>query len=87
MSPVFRMESLPRVIHPRLLRAGIFNAVRRVALHQFGDSDLTGRTVSVQGLGNVGWNLCELLTDAGAKLIVTDIDERRGCCRHRSIRS
>ncbi len=56
---------------------GIFNAVRRVALHQFGDTDLTGRTVSVQGLGNVGWNLCELLTDAGAKLIVTDIDAGR----------
>jgi len=25
----------------------------------------------------VGWNLCELLTDAGAKLIVTDISEER----------
>ncbi|SEV99839.1 leucine dehydrogenase [Aliiroseovarius sediminilitoris] len=56
---------------------GIFNAVRRVALHQFGDADLTGRIVSVQGLGNVGWNLCELLTEAGAKLIVTDIDAAR----------
>ncbi|UWQ13792.1 amino acid dehydrogenase [Aliiroseovarius sp. M344] len=56
---------------------GIFNAIRRVALHQFGDANLTGRTVSVQGLGNVGWNLCALLTDAGAKLIVTDINPDR----------
>ena len=56
---------------------GIFNAICRVALHQFGDADLTGRTVSVQGLGNVGWNLCGLLTEAGASLIVTDIDADR----------
>ncbi len=28
----------------------------------------------MQGLGNVGWNLCALLHQAGAKLIVTDID-------------
>lgn len=56
---------------------GIFNAIRRVALHQFNNADLTGRTVSVQGLGNVGWNLCELLVDAGATLVVTDIDPDR----------
>ncbi|MCK8465351.1 amino acid dehydrogenase [Aliiroseovarius sp. S1339] len=56
---------------------GIFNAIRRVALHQFGAADLTGRIVSVQGLGNVGWNLCGLLTEAGAKLIVTDINPAR----------
>lgn len=56
---------------------GIFNAIRCVAKHRFGNATLTGKTVSVQGLGNVGWNLCELLTDAGAKLIVTDISEER----------
>lgn len=56
---------------------GIFNAIRCVAKHRFGNPDLTGKTVSVQGLGNVGWNLCELLNEAGAKLIVTDISEER----------
>ena len=28
--------------------------------------------MAVQGLGNVGWNLCDLLSTAGAKLIITD---------------
>ena len=36
-----------------------------------------GACASGEGLGNVGWNLCELLTEAGAKLIVTDIDAGR----------
>ena len=32
---------------------------------------------AVQGLGNVGWNLCRLLAEAGAYLQVTDIDQDR----------
>lgn len=56
---------------------GIFNAIRTTARHRFGDDSLAGKTVSVQGLGNVGWHLCEFLRAAGAKLIVTDIDESR----------
>ncbi|UWP94762.1 Glu/Leu/Phe/Val family dehydrogenase [Aliiroseovarius crassostreae] len=56
---------------------GIFNAIRRVALHQFDDWTLRGRIIAVQGLGNVGWNLCYRLTAAGAKLIVTDINPER----------
>ncbi|KUJ73736.1 amino acid dehydrogenase [Ruegeria marisrubri] len=53
---------------------GIFNAIRTTARHRFGSADLTGKTVSVQGLGHVGYHLCRLLHEAGAKLIVTDID-------------
>ena len=36
--------------------------------------DLRGLTVAVQGLGNVGWSLCRLLAEAGAHLVVCDID-------------
>lgn len=54
---------------------GIFNAIRTAARHKFGSADLTGRSVAVQGLGNVGWNLCALLQDAGARLIVADVAE------------
>lgn len=56
---------------------GIFNAIRRVAEHQFGSANLSGRRVAVQGLGHVGWNLCHRLKAAGAELIVTDIDAGR----------
>ncbi|TMV10182.1 Glu/Leu/Phe/Val dehydrogenase [Ruegeria sediminis] len=53
---------------------GIFNAIRTTARHRFGTADLAGKTVSVQGLGHVGYHLCRFLHGAGAKLIVTDID-------------
>lgn len=53
---------------------GIFNAIRVTCLHRFGTADLNGMTVSVQGLGNVGWNLCDLLHGGGANLVVADID-------------
>ncbi|WP_424944763.1 Glu/Leu/Phe/Val family dehydrogenase [Aliiroseovarius crassostreae] len=56
---------------------GIFNAIRRVATHRFDDWTLKGKRISVQGLGNVGWNLCHRLKAAGAELIVTDINPDR----------
>lgn len=59
---------------------GIFNAIRIVARHRFGTAGLKGKTVSVQGLGNVGWHLCHLLHEDGAELVVADID-RQQCAR------
>ena len=56
---------------------GIFNAIRTARAHKHGSRDLAGVTVSVQGLGNVGWNLCQFLHEAGARLVVTDIDGAR----------
>jgi leucine dehydrogenase len=41
-------------------------------------SGLAGARVSVQGLGHVGSHLCTLLAEAGARLVVTDIDPARG---------
>jgi leucine dehydrogenase len=40
---------------------------------------LSGATVSVQGLGSVGMRLCEQLHEAGARLVVADLNEAR--CR------
>lgn len=51
---------------------GVFNALKIGAARQFGSSDLSGKRVAVQGLGHVGWYLCELLAKAGAQLIVAD---------------
>lgn len=53
---------------------GIFNAIRTAWAHKHGSRNLSGLTVSLQGLGHVGWYLCKLLTEAGAQLIVTDVN-------------
>ncbi len=57
--------------------AGVFNAMQVGAAHRFGTADLSGRTVAVQGLGHVGWHLCRMLHETGAKLIVADMDDSR----------
>ena len=52
---------------------GVFRGLLAAANEKFGSDDLTGKTVAVQGLGAVGYGLCEYLHEAGAKLLVTDI--------------
>jgi leucine dehydrogenase len=56
---------------------GIFESIKVTAKHRFGSADLTGRTVAVQGLGHVGTYLCAFLHEAGAKLILADINTKR----------
>ncbi len=56
---------------------GVFNAMQIGATEVFDTADLAGRRVAVQGLGHVGWHLCNLLHEAGAHLIVADIDAGR----------
>src|SRR6478735_8115186 len=50
---------------------GVFLAMREAARRKFG-ADLKGLTVAVQGLGSVGSQLCGLLHEAGAKLVVAE---------------
>lgn len=56
---------------------GIFNAIRVTARHRFGSEDLAGRRVALQGLGHVGQHLSRMLWEAGAELIVADMDPAR----------
>ncbi|MBO9476181.1 Glu/Leu/Phe/Val dehydrogenase [Shimia sp. R11_0] len=56
---------------------GIFQSLKITAQHRFGSADLKGRKVAVQGLGHVGTYLCDLLHNAGAKLIIADIEPKR----------
>ncbi|MGH7668488.1 MAG: Leu/Phe/Val dehydrogenase [Gemmatimonadaceae bacterium] len=56
---------------------GVFRAIQASARVKWGSDDLTGKTVSVQGCGHVGYFLSKELHDAGAKLVVTDIDAER----------
>jgi leucine dehydrogenase len=56
---------------------GTYRGIKAGAKHKLGSDDLNGVTVAVQGVGHVGYYLCEDLAAEGAKLIVTDIDEER----------
>jgi leucine dehydrogenase len=56
---------------------GVFRDIQASAKERWGLDDLNGRTISVQGAGHVGYFLSKELHEAGAKLIVTDIDAER----------
>ena len=53
---------------------GVFRAIEASAQHRWGADTLTGRTVALQGCGNVGYYLAKNIHAAGARLIVTDVD-------------
>jgi leucine dehydrogenase len=56
---------------------GVFHGIRASVAHAFGSADLAGRSVLVQGVGDVGARLAEQLADAGASVHVSDIDATR----------
>lgn len=52
---------------------GVFHGIKASLAHALGSSSVAGRTVLVQGVGSVGASLAELLADAGAELILSDV--------------
>jgi len=54
---------------------GIYKGMKATAKEAFGSDSLAGKTIAVQGVGNVAYALCEYLHEEGANLIVTDINE------------
>ena len=56
---------------------GVFRAIQASAKERWGSDDLSAKTVSLQGAGHVGYYLAKELHEAGAKLIITDIDTER----------
>ncbi|MBM7624418.1 Leu/Phe/Val dehydrogenase [Sporohalobacter salinus] len=54
---------------------GTYRAIKATAKEAFGDDSLEGLTISVQGLGKVGYRLLDHLHDEGAELIGTDVKE------------
>jgi leucine dehydrogenase len=56
---------------------GIYCGIQAAARARLGRDDLEGIRVAVQGVGNVGYYLCKLLDEAGATLVVSDLDEAR----------
>jgi glutamate dehydrogenase/leucine dehydrogenase len=53
------------------------HAIRATVEHVFGSPDLEGRSVLVQGAGAVGSILARELAAAGARVLVSDVDEQR----------
>jgi glutamate dehydrogenase/leucine dehydrogenase len=54
---------------------GVFTGIQVACEHIFGDADLTGRRVWVQGTGSVGGGLIEHLLEAGARVLFSEVDE------------
>ena len=52
---------------------GVVHGLRALMRSRFDHEDFSKVSVAVQGLGSVGFKLCSLLHDAGAKLIVSDV--------------
>ncbi|MBS0481724.1 MAG: Glu/Leu/Phe/Val dehydrogenase [Proteobacteria bacterium] len=55
---------------------GVFESMKAATRELLG-FDLSGATVAVQGVGNVGAGLCRRLHHEGAKLVIADLDEAR----------
>jgi leucine dehydrogenase len=53
---------------------GVAAAVRVTGEHAWGSASLAGRRVAVIGLGHVGGRLARLLAEAGAELVLADVD-------------
>lgn len=51
---------------------GLRAAMRAAAAHRWGDADLAGRTIAIQGVGKVGGALARLLAEDGATLVIGD---------------
>ena len=59
---------------------GVYMGIRAAAARLLGSDDLQGLRVLVQGVGHVGFHLCKLLAEAGARISVSDIC-RENLCR------
>lgn len=56
---------------------GVFHGIRAALTKVYGSDDIKGRTVALQGVGQVGFYLIGHLLGAGAKVVVSDIDEEK----------
>ncbi|MEP6692154.1 MAG: Glu/Leu/Phe/Val dehydrogenase [Gemmatimonadaceae bacterium] len=56
---------------------GVFRSIQASAKYRWGSDELSGKTISVQGAGHVGYYLARELHAVGAKVIVSDIDAER----------
>jgi leucine dehydrogenase len=55
---------------------GVFHGIRACLEVVYGSSEVSGRKIAIQGVGNVGFHLARYLRDAGARLVYSDINQR-----------
>lgn len=53
---------------------GVLQGIKACALEVFGDANLKGRTIALQGVGKVGYAVCGYLVKEGAKVTIADVD-------------
>lgn len=53
---------------------GVFRGIEASVTKVFGARGLKDKTVAIQGVGSVGFELSKLLTEAGAQIIFTDVN-------------
>lgn len=71
-------ESLGGAGNPSPITAyGVFMGMKAAAKHTFGSDVLEGKTIFVEGIGNVGEALVEHLTNEGANVFIADISQER----------
>ena len=56
---------------------GVLQGMKACAGERWGRDSLDGRRVAIQGLGKVGWQLTELLQQAGAVVIGSDVNHEQ----------
>ena len=56
---------------------GVYRGIKACALERYEDDRLEGKHITVQGVGHVGYHLCQFLYEEGARLTVTDIHADR----------
>lgn len=71
ISPAFGSSGNPSPV----TAYGVYVGMKAAAKAAFGTDSLEGKTIAVQGVGNVAYHLCKHLHEEGAKLIVTDINK------------
>ncbi|KGX90930.1 leucine dehydrogenase [Pontibacillus halophilus JSM 076056 = DSM 19796] len=71
ISPAFGSSGNPSPV----TAFGVYRGMKAAAKAAFGTDSLEGRTIAVQGVGSVAYNLCKYLHEEGANLVVTDINK------------
>jgi leucine dehydrogenase len=71
ISPAFGSSGNPSPV----TAYGVYRGMKAAAKEAFGSDSLEGKTIAIQGVGNVAYNLCKHLHEEGANLIVTDINK------------
>ena len=56
---------------------GVFMGMKAAAHYKYGSDDLEGKKVMVQGIGHVGEALVEHLSNEGAQIFISDINQAR----------